>query len=696
MSSISIKPPENVYRKPYEFVSATVFALGAIGLLFIPLPLFSTLPILLILLALMVRRIMQGKRIHKFRKQLKVLPFYAATPDEVPLSNKALFLGKGFAWEQIHTQRLLMARLPENIHLTKVGKLYKWARKREILGKTDFFTKFLGSRSVLNPVKPLPPVGGFSELHGVEIVEEDIYQQLAERVGHTVVLGTTRVGKTRLAEILIGQDIRRGDTVIAFDPKGDADLMLSMYIAANKANRPFYMFHLGYPDISCRYNPIGDYSRVTEVATRIANGLPSEGQSAAFRDFVWRFVNVLAKLFEELNLKPCYQEIYNAAVKVDDYSVRYFKSILNKECPGWQNEFQNFDLSDSERKVMSRTGRSEEASLLSSFVKYKNIQDPTAISISGILGNEKSYFEKLVSSLYPLLEKLTTGKVAELLSPDTDNLLDNRQIMDWRKVMEQHAVVYVGLDALTDKEVARNVGNAMFADLTSLAGQIYKFGQGYGQSGVGVKHKLALHADEFNELIGDEFIPMLNKAGGANYQVVAYTQTWADVEAQLGNKSKALQMAGNFNTMIMLRVLTKNTAEMLTERLPEVRVVTGTLVSGAGDIAEIGKKEDFTSRNEDRISSETVPMLAPSDLCNLPKGQCFALLDGGHLYKIRLPLPKPDPAPNVPTNIWEVAADMREKYALYIADVEQNNLNPFVEGKSYAMSSFQANAIAAA
>ena len=36
----------------------------------------------------------------------------------------------------------------------------------------------------------------------------------------TLVLGTTRVGKTRLAEILITQDIRRGDTVIGFDPKG--------------------------------------------------------------------------------------------------------------------------------------------------------------------------------------------------------------------------------------------------------------------------------------------------------------------------------------------------------------------------------------------------------------------------------------------------------------------------------------------
>ncbi|MBO7081504.1 MAG: TraM recognition domain-containing protein, partial [Neisseriaceae bacterium] len=238
-----------------------------------------------------------------------------------------------------------------------------------------------------------------------------------------------------------------------------------------------------------------------------------------------------------------------------------------------------------------------------------------------------------------------------------------------------------GLDALTDREVAAAVGNAMFADLTSLAGQIYKYGQGYGQSGKTPKNKLALHADEFNELIGDEFIPMLNKAGGAGYQVTAYTQTWADVEARLGSNPKALQMAGNFNTMIMLRVLTENTAQMLTERLPEVRVVTGTLVSGAGDIAEMTKQEDFTSKNEDRISSETVPMLAPSDLCNLPKGQCFALLEGGHLYKIRLPLPKPATDKDVPQNLWQVAERMREDVRL--SQATETATSPFTQGKTY-------------
>ena len=681
-SSISIKPPENVYRKPYEWTSAFVFATAAIALLFAPLPILSSVPIILILLALMVKRFLQGQRIYKFRKSLKTLPFYALTPDEVPLSDKALFLGKGFNWTQTHTQRLLMSRLPENIHLTQVGKLYKWARKREIYGKKDFLTKFLGSNHFLNPVKPLPPVGGFTELHGVEINEEEIWLNLAERVGHTVVLGTTRVGKTRLAEILINQDIRRGDTVIAIDPKGDADLMLSMYIAAHKEKRPFYMFHLGFPDESCRYNPVGDYSRVTEVATRIANQLPSEGQSAAFRDFVWRFVNVLAKVMEVVGVKPSYNAIYDAAVNVDDLAVKYFIAVLNQEKPNWKDEFGDLEISKEMETQIKRTGRSEEAVLLAAFVKQSGILDATTNAVISVLGNEKSYFEKLVSSLYPLLEKLTTGKVAELLSPDYDNPNDLRPIMDWRKVLEQNAVVYVGLDSLTDSEVAKNVGNAMFADLTSLAGQIYKYGQGYGQSGDTPKHKLALHADEFNELIGEEFIPMLNKAGGAFYQVTAYTQTWSDVEAKLGSKAKANQMEGNFNTMIMLRVLGEETAQRLTKRLPEVRVVTGTLVSGAGDIAEMSKKEDFTSRNEDRISSETVPMLAPSDLCNLPKGQCFASLEGGHLYKIRLPLPKPATDKDVPKNLWEVSEKMRE--IVRLSQQKETADSPFTDGKSYA------------
>ena len=95
------------------------------------------------------------------------------------------------------------------------------------------------------------------------------------------------------------------------------------------------------------------------------------------------------------------------------------------------------------------------------------------------------------------------------------------------QVIRKRAVVYVGLDALSDAEVAAAVGNSMFSDLVSVAGHIYKFGIDDGLPGAatGMKVPINVHADEFNELMGDEFIPMVNKGGGAGVQVTAYTQT---------------------------------------------------------------------------------------------------------------------------------------------------------------------------
>jgi hypothetical protein len=43
-------------------------------------------------------------------------------------------------------------------------------------------------------------------------------------------------------------------------------------------------------------------------------------------------------------------------------------------------------------------------------------------------------------------------------------------------VIRNKQIVYVGLDALTDPVVAAAVGNAMFSDLVSVAGRLYKFG----------------------------------------------------------------------------------------------------------------------------------------------------------------------------------------------------------------------------
>ncbi len=173
---------------------------------------------------------------------------------------------------------------------------------------------------------------------------------------------------------------------------------------------------------------------------------------------------------------------------------------------------------------------------------------------------------------------------------------------------------------------------------------------------------ISLHADEFNELIGDEFVPLLNKAGGAGFQVTAYTQTWSDVEARIGNRAKAGQVAGNFNTMIMLRVKELATAEMLTDQLPKVEVFTLMSVSGVDDSSDPTSGVDFKSRNEDRISVSEVPMLTPAELVALPKGQAFALLEGGQLWKLRMPLPDARNDPVMPESLTAIANEMERTY----------------------------------
>ena len=269
-----------------------------------------------------------------------------------------------------------------------------------------------------------------------------------------------------------------------------------------------------------------------------------------------------------------------------------------------------------------------------------------------------------MASLLPLLEKLTTGKTAQLLAPSYSDLEDPRPIFDWQQIIRKRGVVYVGLDALSDSEIAAAVGNSMFADLVSIAGYIYKFGVNDGLPGGDnpAKIPINLHCDEFNELMGDEFIPLINKGGGAGIQVTAYTQTLSDIEARIGNAAKAGQVIGNFNNLIMLRVRETATAELMTGQLHEVDVLTNTVISGVTDSSNPETGTDFTSNTQDRVSSVSVPLIDPAALIQLPKGQAFALLEGGQLWKIRMPLPAADNDKLMPDSIAQLAEYMQTNY----------------------------------
>lgn len=676
---------EALLRPAVELFTVTVCAIGAFLSLFAPwslalTPLFGMAAAAFFLIFGWIR-LQQALFVLRYRRNIRRLPRYVMTSKNVPVSNRRLFIGIGFKWEQRHTQRLTQTYRPEFRRYVEPTALFRAARRMEERMEYARFPmnvlpKLTSWDNLLNPVRPLPPVGGSARLHGVEPNEVEVSLPLGERVGHSLILGTTRVGKTRLAELFITQDIRRVksvggltefEPVIVFDPKGDADLLKRMYIEAQRAGREgeFYVFHLGWPDFSSRYNAIGRFGRISEVASRISGQLSGEGNSAAFREFAWRFVNIIARALVELGVRPDYLKIQQHVTNIDalfiEYSGHYFAKHDTK---AWEVIVTIEGALNEKNTPFNMRGRQKRVAAIDHYLSKTRVADPVMDGLRSAVRYDKTYFDKIVASLLPLLEKLTTGRMAELISPNYTDLNDPRPIFDWMQVIRKRAIVYVGLDALSDPEVAAAVGNSMFSDLVSVAGHIYKFGIDDGLPGASSDQKIPinLHADEFNELMGDEFIPMINKGGGAGIQVSAYTQTISDIEAKIGNRAKAGQVVGNFNNLFMLRVRETATAELLTKQLPKVEVYSTTLVSGATDSSDPSGNTDFTSNTQDRVSSTSVPLIEPAHVVSLPKGQAFALLEGGNLWKIRMPLPAPDPDELMPKDLRTLAENMRNSY----------------------------------
>lgn len=614
---------------------------------------------LVLLCVFVLYRFYQGLKIVRYKRRLRRLPYYSMANKDIPVSNQVLFIGKGFQWGQKHVQRLRDIALYGGGKFTNQTGSHRLVRSIELYFEHNKFMSWLlsplSSNSVLNPFRPLPPVGGHTQIHAVGTYEgeKNVYLQLSERNGHTLVLGTTRVGKTRLAETLIKQDIARGDITVVFDPKGDAELMRSTYQAAQDAGRHCYVFHLGYPDTSARYNPIGTFSRITEVPTRITDRMSADGGSAAFKMFSWRYVNLIAQALIYLGDVPDYQNINKHVIMMDDLFIRYGLAFFERQkVTDYKKKLKKAKRDLVRSRLPSAIRERDEAAIaVMQIYKDEQLQDVLFDGLLSAFRTEKSYYDKLVASLMPMLEQLNTGRTAELLAPDYYDLADEREVFTWKTVIDQNAVVYVGLDCLSDAIVGGAVGASMFSDLTSTLGAIYKGSEAF--------KRICIHADEFSELLGDQFIPMANKGGGAGLQITAYTQTSADLTVGIGNAEKANQLVGNFNNLIVLRVKNKETAEMLTQQLPDVQVSQLTVVTSARDSSDVDSSTHFTSTNEDRITTENVPLLSAAEIVALPKGQAF-LFTQGNLYKVRIPLP--DNSDSLPDALESIAQSMQDKY----------------------------------
>ena len=632
-------------------------------------------------------RLRQAMKVLRYQHGMKFYQVTRVAPSRLPVTPERLYLGQGFEWKQVHAQRRHDAAEKSAEPFIRPSALETGLRKtgqRLMESKSSSPIAKLGATVAswdawFNPLHPYPDLGGTPILHGVGgMDEEPVALRQSARSGHMLVMGTTRVGKTRLLELLVTQDIHAGKVVVVIDPKGDADLMLRMVAEAKRAGREqqFYMFHLGYPDISARYNGIGNFARITEVASRATNALPSSGNSAAFKEFSWRFSNIVAQAQVALGRVPTYASLLKDVTGIDglfmDYATMVFEKLAEEgRFADWRERVERIQAAMGQKGSgipIPRSLQDRDPQFVAMFLWIKEataqgLDDKVLTGLAAAFSYERSFYEKIIASLGPFLEKLTTGAVGQLISPDYFDTTDKRPIFDWMSVMRQGGIVYVGLDALSDAVVSSAVGNSMLADLVSVGGKLYKEGLDPDNASGALKlPEVCCHFDEVNEIAGPEFIPMVNKLGGSGFKITAYTQSSHDLEARMGDKAKAGQVLDNFNHLVMLRVRSTTTAALLADQVQQVQIAHLTPMSGVTDTAAQGTGVDFTSRNDDIVTYTKTPLIEASDILALPQGQAFALLEGNRLYKIRIPLADTKGDAFIPESLQKVAADMKRRY----------------------------------
>jgi conjugal transfer pilus assembly protein TraD len=263
---------------------------------------------------------------------------------------------------------------------------------------------------------------------------------------------------------------------------------------------------------------------------------------------------------------------------------------------------------------------------------YERIQ-PTKPSteLEGLLSmflHDNTHFGKMVASLLPIMNMLTSGSLGELLSPDPSDTSDSRPITDSAKIINNAMVAYIGLDSLTDNMVASAIGSIFLSDLTAVAGDRYNFGENNQQVNIFV--------DEAAEVINDPFIQLLNKGRGAKLRLFVATQTFADFAARMGSQEKALQVLGNINNTVALRVKDADTQEYVTKGVPPTRVKYVMRTQGQNTD---GEQPIMHGGNQGERLMEEESELFPSQLLGmLPNLEYIANISGGQLIKGRLPI----------------------------------------------------------
>lgn len=354
------------------------------------------------------------------------------------------------------------------------------------------------------------------------------------RKAHFWCFGTTRVGKTRAMENIIEQDIRKGYSVVAIDPKGDADLFSKIVQVAFETGREGDLMLINpiFPQYSATLDPLSSYYMVEELVAHITAGVA-------------------------IGREPYY---YSVAYEV---SLLVVQSLIMLARATGQKP--SFNLSD----IKNNIGHDDLAELKE---KLDYIDDPVAEQLSRdlakILVTPAEFNSKVGSSLRVALTELTSGNIGKIIGhAEEDRFIE-------RLEAGKPVILVVQLGSLLTKRAAYSAGKVLISMLQAFVGRRYS-------SDKRVSPPLALHIDEAQSVLYHGIEDLFAKAGGAGIYIHGYCQSISQLYSEIG-QDRANTILDNCNTKLFMRVPDTKTAKYVSTHLGEKRTYSPIISLGGG------------------------------------------------------------------------------------------------------------------
>ncbi len=371
---------------------------------------------------------------------------------------------------------------------------------------------------------------------------KDYHLNNSERGGHLGVLGTTRIGKTRLLEHLISQDIKAGHNVVALDPKGDIDLLSKIIQVAAESGRLDEVMVITpiYPQYSLKMDPLAYYYMQDELVDHVVSGMRVKEEyfsnvASEISSVIVAGLIALSKIKDEphrLNFNDIKIRSTHPALKKFSETLHAFKQHNDSE------------ISETVNEVLD--------------------------NIEQILESPQDFFAKVSSSLRTTLTALTSSTTGRIIGKAYTN--------EFVKRFEQgkRVILICNTGSLLARRTAHIVGRVLVSMIQSTVGRFFA-------SGRNITPPLCLYIDEGHNVLYKGIQELFNKAGGAGVWINFFTQSFAQMEEEMGQEA-CHSIIDNINSWIFMKVNHEKTAQIIEDMSPLVNRREPYLHLDSGDI----------------------------------------------------------------------------------------------------------------